>query len=137
MDIDIINKFNLMDITQKNNLINEIEMKYNSIQVDNIVQYLYNRLGYNNINMPIEKEIYIKNFLNKTISTNSIDIYSHKTINQLIQEFHRSPEYEIFINNFNQKLSRSVRLYNYVPIIDIKGFLDNCNLVELEYLKNF
>lgn len=138
MDIDIINKFDIMNITsQRENLINEIKNKYNNIQVDNLVQYFYDRLGYNNINMPIEKEIYIKNYLNKKINTNSIINYSHKTINQLILEFYRSNEYEQFVNDFNKKLSRSLFLHNYIPISDIEGFLENCNFEELEYLKNF
>lgn len=139
MEIDnISNKLVSIQITsQKEDLINEIKNKYNHIQVDNIVQYFYDRLGYNNINMPIEKEIRIKNYLNKKINTNSPFQYSQKTIQELINEFYRSPDYSEFIQEFNKKLSRSLFLHGYIPAVDVEGFLDNCNINELEYLKNF
>lgn len=139
MEIDNINQeLSKISIgTKKEELINEIKNKYNFIQVDNIVQYFYDRLGYNNINMPLEKELRIKNYLSKKINNSSIDNYSHKTINQLIQEFYRSSDYNDFIHDFNKKLSRSLFLHNYITSSDIEGFLDNCNIDELEYLKNF
>ena len=139
MEIDNINNklSNINIFTNKDELITEIKIKYNNNQANNIVQYFYDRLGYKNINMPNEKEFQIKNYLNKKINTNLIENYSNKTINELILEFYKSNDYSNFIQDFNKKLSRSLFLYKYITSYDIEGFLENCNMDELEYLKNF
>jgi len=139
MEIDNINhKIGSISISSnKDEIINVIKSKYNFIHVDNIVQYFYDKLGYNSISMPKEKEIRVKNYLNQKINTNSIDSYSNKTINQLISDFYRSQEYSEFINEFNKKLSRSLFLHTYINHVDVEGFLENCTKEELEYLVNF
>ncbi len=99
MNIDnIINKMKEINI-QREELINELNNNNNSIN------YYYEKMGYNNLNMPKEKKNILKENLND------------------------------FENTFNNKLARSIILHKYIIENDKIGFLNKCTYEELLSLK--
>ena len=117
----------------KNDLIQKIIKKYgidypDILSTNELGKFFFQKMGYSNLNLPIETEIKIKSYLqNKIIN----QVNYNDTFNLLISEFYKSKEYQDFLDNFNRKVNRSLILHDYLNKNNIFGFLELCDIDEL------
>jgi hypothetical protein len=116
----------------KNKIIQNIYKKYDlnnpNLFFSDICQFFIQKIGYSNLNLPLETELRIKSYLQQRIY-DKLDY--NQTFNILTNEFYKSEEYHTFIDNFNKRVHRAFLLQNFKNKNDVIGFLNFCDLDEL------
>jgi hypothetical protein len=128
-----IESINLNKDEIKSNIINSIYKKYDlnnpNLFFNDVCQFFFEKIGYSNLNLPIETEMRIKAYLHKKINDEKINY--NDSFNILINEFYKSEDYHVFLDNFNKRVNRSFLLHNYKNKNDVYGFLNFCTIDEL------
>jgi hypothetical protein len=119
-----------------NNTINAYYQRDISMNLNNtntIVQSL-KKLGYYNLNLNLEEEIYLKAQVINWIKNNSYSQFVNLSLQDIISQIKNTEDYSRFINRLNSRIERASNLSNLVNTTDTFDFYSALTLDELNYL---
>jgi hypothetical protein len=112
--------------------------KLMNIDPNEHVVHCLQKLGYFNLNMPVEIQKFLASETSKKIQLSLTDdmdsTYRYKTVDQIMEEVKNSKEFNNFMYKLNHRFSRAITLSTFLKNPDMEKFYMSLSFEELNYL---
>jgi hypothetical protein len=112
--------------------------KLMNINSNDHVIHCLQKLGYFNLNMPVEIQKFLVNQTTKKIQLSLTDdmdsTYRYKTVDQIMEEVKNSNEFSDFMKKLNHRFSKALNLSVFLKNPNMEKFYNSLSLEELVHL---
>jgi hypothetical protein len=122
-----------IDLNSTINAYYQRDISMNLNNANTIIKHL-RKLGYYNINLNVEEELYLKFQIINWVKNNSCLLSANVTLNDIISQIKNSEDYMHYRDKLYSKIERTNNLCRFISSTDTYEFYSALTLNELNYI---